>query len=171
MNYLNYYNLEDYLFTEVTTSFRDRGYLTPEEFFSIVIWKANRAKSRIKRKLLAQGNDLASAVKNLTQELNNAASDRHRLSILLNTWHLALPMATAILTVLYPDRFTVYDIRARQQLGFNDFAGRKDQIDRYFDEFLPKVVAISQAKTLRDKDRYLWGKSAYEDLQAFLRKP
>ncbi len=54
MNYLNYYNLEDYLSTEVTTSVRDRGYLTPEEFFSIVIWKANRAKSRIKRKLLAQ---------------------------------------------------------------------------------------------------------------------
>jgi hypothetical protein len=44
MNYLHYYNLEDYLFTEVTKSFRDRGYLTPEEFFSIVIWKANRSR-------------------------------------------------------------------------------------------------------------------------------
>jgi len=80
-------------------------------------------------------------------------------------------MATAILTVLYPECFTVYDIRARQQLGVNDFAGRKDQIDRSFDEFLPKVAAISQATTLRDKDRYLWGKSAYQDLQSFLRKP
>ena|SRR5438552_14315201 len=66
MNYLNYYNLEDYLFTEVTKAFRDRGYLTPEEFFSIVIWKANRAKGRIKAKLTKGREDLGTAVKDLT---------------------------------------------------------------------------------------------------------
>jgi hypothetical protein len=32
------------------------------------------------------------------------------------------------------------------------------------------VAAITEAKNLRDKDRYLWGKSAYEGLQKFLAK-
>jgi hypothetical protein len=171
MNYLKYYNLEEYLFTEVTNSFRDRGCLTPEEFFSIVIWKANRAKTSIKRKLAKRAKNLAAAVEDLTRQIYQAASDEERLRILLSKdWAFALPMATAILTVLYPDSFTVYDVRVRGQLGIQDFAGRKNQIDLYFKEYLPKVAAISEAKTLRDKDRYLWGKSAYEDLQSFLRK-
>jgi hypothetical protein len=67
-------------------------------------------------------------------------------------------------------RFTVYDIRVRGQLNINDFSGRTDQIDLYFKQYLPQVAAIPEANTLRDKDRYLWGKSTYEDLQSSLRK-
>ncbi|HEY2934406.1 MAG TPA: hypothetical protein VGK99_21925 [Acidobacteriota bacterium] len=129
MDYIKYYSLENYLFSDVTTAFQERGYLTAEEFFSIVIWKANRAKSRIKRKLLAHGKDVSTVIKNLTQEINDAANDRERLTLLLEKWRLALPMATAILTVLYPNRFTVYDVRARQQLGIKDFAGRKNEVE------------------------------------------
>jgi len=64
----------------------------------------------------------------------------------------------------------VYDVRVREQLQIEDFAGRKNEIEQYFEEFLPRVAAITDAETLRDKDRYLWGKSAYESLQEFLRK-
>src|SRR6266851_3825141 len=136
MNYLNYYNLEDYLFTEVTNAFRDRGYLTPEEFFSIVIWKANRAKTAIKRKLAKRGKNLAEAVHKLTRQIHQAASDEERLRIFLSKdWAFGLAMASAILTVLYPDRFTVYDVRVRGQLNIKDFAGRKDQIEQYFKEY------------------------------------
>ena len=104
MNYLKYYNLEDYLFTEVTNAFRDRGYLTPEEFFSIVIWKANRAKTAIKRKLAKRGKNLAATAQNLTAQIHQAASDEERLRIFLSKdWAFSLPMATAVLTVLYPD--------------------------------------------------------------------
>jgi hypothetical protein len=171
MSYLHYYNLEEYPFTEVTNAFRDRGYLTPEEFFSIVIWKANRSKGRIKAKLTKGRRDLDTAVKDLTTQIQKAASDEERLRILLSKdWAFGLAMASAVLTVLYPERFTVYDIRVRDQLNIKDFAGRKDQIELYFKEYLPKVAAITEAKALRDKDRYLWGKSAYEDLQSFLRK-
>ena len=113
MNYLKYYSLEDYLFSDVTAAFHERGYLTPEEFFSIVIWKANRAKSRIKRKLLARNKDLPAAVRELAEEIRDAPGDRDRLTLLLEKWRLALPMASAILTALYPDRSTVYDVRAR----------------------------------------------------------
>lgn len=77
-------------------------------------------------------------------------------------------MASAILTVLYPDRFTVYDFRACGELGLDDFSSRQGQIDKYFSVFLPKVIAVRGPKSLRDKDRYLWGKSAYRSLENFV---
>jgi hypothetical protein len=168
MDYLKYYDLEDYLFNDVNAAFHARGYLTPEEFFSIVVWKANRAITRIKKRLLGKSSDLAEVVKNLTENIKAAPSDEARLRVLLETWGFLLPMATAILTVLYPDRFTVYDVRVREQLQIKDFAGRKNEIKRYFEEFLPGVAAITETETLRDKDRYLWGKSSYESLREFL---
>jgi len=79
MNYFNCYNLEDYLFTEVTNVFRDRGYLTPEELFRIVIWKANSPKGRIKAKLTKGRRDLDTAVKDLTTQIHEATANALRL--------------------------------------------------------------------------------------------
>ena len=169
MDYLKYYYLEDYLFGEVKNNFQKRGYLTSEEFFCIVIWKANRAKSKIKTKLLKNGVDLKQSVKRLTNEIFKASSDREKLKVLLDDWKFNLPMATAILTVLYPKDFTVYDIRVRKELGIEDFSGRKNQIEKYFSEFLPLIKKKGKGQDLRDKDRYLWGKSFYEDLVKLLK--
>ena len=38
------------------------------------------------------------------------------MRILIEDWAFRLPMASAILTVLYPDSFTVYDIRVCSEL-------------------------------------------------------
>jgi hypothetical protein len=165
VDFIRFYNQEDYLFTDVNGAFNSRGYLTPEEFFAIIIWKAERAKGYIKKKLQSRGPGLPTAVEALTRAIHDAGSDKDRLRLLLNEWGFLLPMVIAILTVLYPDRFTVYDFRAREELRIPDFAGRKAEIDRYFNEYLLKVEAVSAASTLRDKDRYLWGKSAYQSLQ------
>ena len=43
-DYLKYYNLERYLFEEVTKKFKEEGQLGAFDFFCIVMWKANRAK-------------------------------------------------------------------------------------------------------------------------------
>ena len=56
MDYLKYYSLEKYLFGDdkddgdVRKNFLKNGFLTPEEFFCIIIWKANRRKTKIKAK-------------------------------------------------------------------------------------------------------------------------
>lgn len=170
LEFFEYYLLEDYLFDAVSRTFQERGYLTPEEFFSIVIWKANRAKTKIKRKLTRNGKDLAEVIKSLTMQIHAAQDDESRLRLLLERWQLALPMATAILTVLYPDRFTVYDVRVRSQLRISDFARHKRQVERYFQEFLPAVRSTPRGWSLRDKDKFLWGKSFSQDLHKFLSK-
>ena len=100
MNYLKYYYSEDYLFGEVKNNFQKRGYLTPEEFFCIVIWKANRAKSKIKFKILRSGVNLEQSVRKLTNEIFRESNNIEKLRILLENWKFNLPMATAILTVL-----------------------------------------------------------------------
>ena len=45
LDYQRYYDLETFLFEDVNRRFRDNGSIGAFEFFSIVIWKANRAKS------------------------------------------------------------------------------------------------------------------------------
>ena len=172
MNYLKYYYLENYLFDEVRSNFKKRGYLLPEEFFCIVIWKANRSKTLIKKRLLKQRSILKEAVKELTSEIFKTSDNNKKLEIILNKWKFQLPMATAILTVLYPEEFTVYDVRVREQFNIKDFSGRKGQIDKYFSEYLSKVKDFSRKQNLsiRDIDRHLWGKSFYEDLKKLIRQ-
>ncbi len=167
MDYKKYYRLEDYLFDEVKKNFHERKYLFPEEFFCIVIWKSNRAKSKIKKKLLKSGN-IKIVVKNITSQIFKAVGSQEKLKILLENWHFGLPMATAILTVLYPNDFTIYDVRVRDQLGHKEIY----KTEPYFKKFLPAIKKIAKEKdfSLRNVDRYLWGKSFYKDLEKFLAK-
>lgn len=50
--YLDYYYLEQYLFDVVSARFQTVGTLSAFDFFCIVIWKANRAKSKVAKRLL-----------------------------------------------------------------------------------------------------------------------
>lgn len=153
MDYKKFYWLNKYLFTEVNKNFKKRGYLTVAEFFCIVIWKSNRTKGRVKRQL-SKGANLEKAVFKITNSLYKANNNLDRLRILVEEWSFRLPMFTAILTVLYEEEFSVFDFRVREQLHIEDFSGRRNQVERYFYDFLPRVKKAGRGKTLRDKDKY-----------------
>lgn len=159
--------LENYIFSEVRNNFHSRCYLIPEEFFCIVIWKSNRAKGKIKNLLLRSGS-LEAVIKNITKQIHDEKDNKKKLKNLIEKWKFRLPMASSILTVLYPKDFSIYDYRVIEQIGMNDFKDRKNQIERYFSEFLPKVQECGLGESLRDKDKYLWGKSFYNSLLKFL---
>lgn len=167
-HFSKYAYLENYIFSEVKNNFHSRHFLTPEEFFCIVIWKSNRAKGKMKNLLLKSGN-LESVIKNITKQIHDEKDNKKKLNILIEKWKFRLPMASAILTVLYPENFTVYDYRVIEQLGIKDFRDRKNQIEQYFSEFLPEVQEYGKGKNLREKDNYLWGKSFYSGLLKFLK--
>ena len=80
-----------------------------------------------------------------------------------------LPMATAILTVLWPDEFTVYDIRVCDSLNRFHELGNLTKFDRIwagYGNFVDGVRDAAPANlSLRDKDRYLWAKSAMGQLE------
>lgn len=163
------YDEETYLFQVVGPRFRETGRLDAYDFFFIVRWKANRAISRLARRLLSQGGpDLPTAVSRLAADLLGAKDPRERFCCLLERWQFRLPIASAVLTVLYPEEFTVYDVRACKELGrFQALKDCRDVADLWsgYLEFKAAVEAEAPAQlSLRDKDRFLWARSRHNDL-------
>ncbi len=81
-------------------------------------------------------------------------------------------MASAILTVLYPEDFTVYDVRVCDSVGSFHSTGNRTDFGKLWDEYVQFRAAVEEAApqtlSLRDKDRYLWGKSFHDQLQSDL---
>ena len=174
-NYLKYYWLEkDYLEKEVVPSFHDKGYLTAEQFFAIVFWKSKRRADLIRKTL----NDDKS-VKAFTSKVYGADNHDDRLTLLLSKEGVGIAMASGILTILYPQHFTVYDYRVRDQL--NELCGEKkisdigalpknniEKIKSFYWEYVTAVKEVHPDLSLRDCDRTLWGQSWSVGLQNFL---
>jgi hypothetical protein len=166
---LRYYDLEKYLFDEVRTKFCREGTLDPVDFYMILIWKSNRAKNKAKDRLTLSAGNFAEAVREISASIYKADEPREKLKILMSSrWKFRLPMATAILTVLYPGEFTIYDIRVCEEIPEFKGLGNQPFSDRMwkrYQEFKIAVGASAPAQlSLRDKDRYLWGKSFYRSV-------
>jgi hypothetical protein len=176
-DYLKYFDRERYLFEDVHQRFHAEHSLGAFDFFSIIIWKANRAKSKIALKLLAkdpQGRrDLDAICRTLTSSLYNAPDHKERLRLLMKDWSFALPMASAILTVCWPEYFTVYDYRVRELLkGFPELQNLSDfeKIWDGYEEYKSKVIEAAPSElSLREKDRYLYGESNARQLNEDIR--
>jgi len=171
MDYLSQYDQETYIFETVRRRFADQGFLNAYDFFCIIIWKANRAKTKVAKRLLKSGSyaNLDEAVMHLTSGVSKISDHKDRLRLLMMDWGFQLPMATAILTVLYPDDFTVYDIRVCDEL--NDYHNLKNMVSfesiwSGFLSYKQRVELVAPAGlSLRDKDRYLWGRSFANQLE------
>jgi hypothetical protein len=83
-------------------------------------------------------------------------------------------MASSILSVLYPQYFTVYDIRVCGLVpGFDkltDIANFERQWSCYQKYIEAVRGAVPYRYSLRDKDKYLWGKSFCVQLERDIEK-
>lgn len=171
-DYVGYYSIEQYLFNVVRKRFHDEHSIGAFDFFSIIVWKANRVKSHVARRMLSKGaTNLDEAARSLTSALFRATSEQHRMSILLDDWGFRLPMASGILTVFWPEDFTIYDTRVCNELaGFHTLVNRGGQ--KAWEGYCQFRKAVRDATpsdlSLRDKDRYLFGRSAVKQLQTEL---
>lgn len=170
LDYLKLYNQEEYLFSSVKESFKENKKLSAFDFFCIIIWKANRAKSKVAHNLVERNDcqDLNTIVEMLTTEIANAESAEMRMRVMIVNWKFRLPMASAVLTVLYPDEFTVYDRRVCDELeNFHNVQNRTkfERLWQGYQEYLNAVRDKEPAiDRLRDKDRTLWAKSFEKQL-------
>lgn len=176
VDYLKYFDREHYLFEEVHSRFHTEHSFGAFDFFSIVIWKANRAKSRIARKLLKDERpgkrNLESRCRALTRSLYHASDRKERLRLLIEDWEFALPMASAILAVCWPEDFPVYDYRIREQIaGFPASSPSNfENLWQYYEQYRTAVSKLGPRRlTLRDKDKYLYGKSNAMQLERDIR--
>jgi hypothetical protein len=162
-NYLDYYNSENYLL-RVGDSFRQTVKIEPADFYMILVWKANRAKNYHRDRLKdITGSNFETAVSTIALELSSATGKKQRLEVLLEKWKFALPTASAILTILYPDDFTVYDYRVCREVGrtYRNWLGWTE-----YEQFEESVIdAAPRELKLRDKDRFLIGRSTRKDIE------
>ncbi len=96
------------------------------------------------------------------------------MRILIEDHTFQLPTASAILAVLYPNDFTVYDIRVCEELEQYNKEYKFFNLDNLIFEnrwlrylkYVEKVKEITNnSLSLREKDMYLWGKSFKEQLE------
>ncbi|MBN9005806.1 MAG: hypothetical protein J0H40_10350 [Rhizobiales bacterium] len=170
-DYQKFYDLEKFLLSEVGPKFCRSGEIEPLDFFLILHWKAPRAKTKHRDRLKAKEGSFEQAVSRIAKDLFKATNAEQRLKALILNWTFRLPTATAILAVLYPDEFTIYDVRVREQLGrpaLPDTCSETRWSDfwKSYKAFECAVVKETpRGLKLRDKDRYLWGKSLYEEAE------
>jgi hypothetical protein len=158
---LAYYSPEAQFFSDLAENFGETGQLHPEAFYLILDWKAPRARTRHLHRLAGHPGGFDKAVSEIAIDLGKAAEPDQRLDVLMTKWKFLLPTATAILTVLYPDTFTVYDRRVCETLNdFSRLADMKWSVDlwREYQRFVIAVRATAPSGlSLRDCDRWLWG--------------
>ncbi len=166
---LAYYSPETLMFPAIGKSFADTGVLDPAALYVILDWKSPRARTRHGIRLAERAGNFDAAAKEIAADLQAAIGPEQQLGLLLTKWGFRLPTASAILTVLYPDIFTVYDVRVCNALhDFHQLGGRQwsPMVWREYQRFVGAVrAAAPEGLSLRDCDRWLWGK----DKQAALR--
>jgi hypothetical protein len=164
-DYLGFCDSEKYLLNVAGKSFRKTGKLDPVDFMTILIWKAERAKNHHKKRLIRLGKcTFAKAVAELASGVYQSPSHRERLKYLMEKWWFQLPTATAILTLLYPKDFTVFDWRVCDELDMDyepwHSRGFSDALWEYYLSFKKAVAQKGpQHLSLRDKDRFFIGRS------------
>ncbi len=115
--------LQDEMFTRIGPKARDRGYLTPKDLVEIGRWKFRGLYSK-KHELELRSNP-EKAVRTITRfAFMLGASEAVELLSALKG--VSVPMASAMLAIVFPDQFAVIDVRAwATLLKFNLVPERK----------------------------------------------
>jgi len=95
-------------FETISKVFQRRGHLLRQEFVSIGIWKTERQTKRYK-------NNSEEDVESITKKAM-AASDRDKVSILLDLEGVGVPVASSVLTMTNPKEYCIIDYRTQRAL-------------------------------------------------------
>ena len=124
------------------------GELTRSNLMTIVSWKSPRSKTR--------------ANENSDEDIRDALGfavktdvDRGAIAVLCSLRGVGIPVASAIMTVCDPTRFTIIDVRALETLGVKQYPSGDTS---YFLSYLTfcRNTAENFRVPLRDLDRALW---------------
>lgn len=116
-----------------------------ENLRPIIAWKASRALGHV-------GQNTAGELEEALSLVVKGVSDRASIAILMGLSGVRAPMASAILTAIAPERFTVIDKLAPLEQR------RWDLTPDFYIAYLKfcRATADKQGLSLRDLDRALW---------------
>jgi thermostable 8-oxoguanine DNA glycosylase len=102
-----------------------------------------------------------------------AKTQKEQIEILDKIKGIGLPIASAILTVCYPEKFTILDYRVWNILLKDKKVGNKNPPNTIFGYLnyvnICKKYSRKLKLSLRDFDRAMWGRSFYESLKEFFK--
>ena len=175
---LDCYDPEHRVFPKIADS-RPRPKLSKHDLLLILKWKLGRIKDSNSETV---ADDNMATINQAVEDAGNANSDIQALKALVSVPGIGLAAASAILTVCYPEKFTIIDQRALETLDLFPSKLREDERKEYktddwspadyVQEYLPKVRDCSQRwrRSLRDADRALWGLSVNQRVEAIIAK-
>jgi hypothetical protein len=168
MNYSKLANIETYIFTEVHEKFHQNHEIDAFDFFCIAIFKANRAKSKLAKRIIDKFGDLENGCITISKTVYNAANHKERYIYLRFECGFGLPTVSAYLSVFYPNDFSIYDYRVCDMLDKHHKAKSKINRDSSWEAYQAYLADVKpfipKGGTFRDADKILWGKSFYEGL-------
>ncbi len=106
--YIDLYDTEQYLFKVVGPCAKARGYLTFDEFYKIAMWKSARQKQRYLKN--------REHIEQISREAFSEHEEGRKMDLLCQLEGVSVPTASALLTIVYPERYAVIDVRCLEQL-------------------------------------------------------
>jgi len=143
--YVKLYDLDKYLFKVVGPKARKRGYLTFNEFYNICMWKSVRPK---KKYLQNKGN-----IKKISKMAFSEKDELKKINTLCNLKGVGISTGSAILSVVYPTKYPVIDIRCLSQLYHLEISKFKNVSEKTWLNYLK--IMRKEARRLRTTPRKL----------------
>lgn len=106
--YIELYDTENYLFKVIGPRAKERGCFLFDEFYRICMWKSARQKQRYLRN--------KDRIGQISKEAFVEKDEGRKMEVLCQLEGVSIPMASALLTIVYPDRYAVIDIRCLETL-------------------------------------------------------
>lgn len=134
--YIDLYDTQKYLFEVVGPRANKKGYLTFEAFYKICMWKSVRQK----QKYISAKN--RKQVEAITKDAFAEQSEKVKMQQLRQLDGVGIPTASAILSVIFPEKYAVIDIRCLEVL--------KNIFNQKINKFISINTWISYNDLMRD---------------------
>jgi hypothetical protein len=170
---LDCYDPESRVFPGVAKRIQQGRDLTKRDVLLILRWKTPSFKKSYSQTV---NDDNMLKITKAVRDAGETGREIEALKALDEIPEIGLPVASAILTVCYPDKFTILDIRVLgilalypSRLESNKPSKPADDqwtAEDYWKEFLPTIQQRSKewCCTLRNADRVLWGLSVANEI-------
>ncbi|SRR5579871_209016 len=175
---LDCYDMESRVFPLVSKRIQKAGDLTKRDVLLILKWKTPSFKKSYSQTV---SDDNMFKINKAVRGAGKADGEIEALKALDEVPEIGLPVASAILTVCYPHKFTILDIRLLGMLALyparlksnkpSEPAVEQWTAEEYWNEFVPAVQQRSKywGCSLRNADRALWGLSVANEVDDTIR--
>lgn len=107
--YIELYDTEKYLFEVISPKVKKNGYLSFNDFYQICMWKSARPKKRYLNN--------KESVEGITKRALLETDEGRKIKILCELDGVGIATASAILTIIYPEKYAVIDVRDLEELN------------------------------------------------------